>query len=115
MHHSPKMGQKVQYRSSWELQYFRWLDAHPDCVKYEVESLRLPYMYGRRRKPSWYIPDVLVTWKDHVELVEIKPNNFVNDPKVVAKREVAEQYCREMGYVFTMLTEDGLREKGLLI
>lgn len=114
MHKSSKLGRDVFYRSSWEKLFFEYLDKNDDVITYEVESLRLPYVYGRSKKVKWYVPDVLVHYSKRTELVEIKPSRFAGSVKVKAKIAAAQTYCKEKGMQFKLLTEVELADLGLL-
>lgn len=82
-HDSPKSG-KVYYRSSYELEVYKQLDAITDVVSYKAEAVSIPYEWNGITRI--YLPDLLVCLIDGTELViEIKPNYQLDDPQNQAK------------------------------
>ena len=113
---SKKTGQECHYRSGWELKYLEYLDNEPTVKSFEYESFFVMYVgnlkTGRLRK---YIPDFLVEYVDGTKkLVEIKPGNKLDNLKVMKKKEVAEQWCKEHNATLEMVTEVELKVLGLL-
>lgn len=105
-HKSPKAG-KVHYRSSYELKYYRLLDADPSVITYIPEPFIIPYVFRKRDRN--YKPDVLVTHTNGEKtLVEVKPLALVNGPKNKAKMISAKAYCRENGLIYRLITERDL-------
>lgn len=115
LYHSLKMDADVQYRSSWELEFYRYLDNFEDVSKFYVESLKIPYVY--RKKVRNYRPDVLIEYCDGrpAKLVEIKPKSFMHRRVNIAKFEAARIYCFERGIQFEVMTEESLKSLGLLV
>lgn len=108
-------GIPVFLRSSYESIFIRMMDASDDVVQWEHEPLRLQYVFEDRVHN--YVPDVLVTMIDDTKcLVEIKPIKLTIEPKNVAKRRVAEEWCAANDVTFTLVTECdlGLDERGRL-
>jgi hypothetical protein len=94
-HESFKAG-SVLYRSSWELACMRWLDVHPDVATYEVESLRISYVFDGHKR--WYVPDFIVTFADGCrEMWEVKPVEFVDNERTRLKTAAAQTYCEQEG------------------
>jgi hypothetical protein len=125
-------GSKLpEYRSSWELKFFRWLDKNENVIRWTSESLKIPYrspVDGRMHK---YITDNVVTIKEGNQIkkyvIEIKPKKQTIPPtkhgnkkqstiiyenvqyaKNLAKWKAAIEWCRKRNYTFQIITEDHL-------
>lgn len=94
----------------------RWLDATPDVISYEYESIRISYLSNKKTgKCRTYIPDLFVTYADgHKCLVEIKPNRRLINQIVMKKMIVAEEWCNANNASYILVTEITLKELGLL-
>ena len=121
-------------RSSWEVQFFNWLDLHPGIAEYSSEEVVVPYFSPiddpLTRKPHRYFPDVLCkTTSGETILVEVKPKCQCNPPKMrqrngqptktyidslkvylinEAKFEAARNHCEKRGCKFLILTEENI-------
>lgn len=106
-HHDSKKAGCVFYRSSYELKYFKMLDADCEVVSYEVEPFAIEYtLYGLVHS---YVPDVLVYYANGtVRLVEIKPSRLVSTDKNQAKIAAAQAHCDGRQIEFAVVTEDDL-------
>ena len=121
----------IVYRSSWELKLMSYLDQHPDVLEWNSECVVIPYRSPVDGKLHRYFPDFYVKRKDRdgvVEsiLVEVKPHAQTLEPKVqsnVTKRYInevytyginkakwiqAQEYCKDRGWKFMILTENDL-------
>ena len=68
----------IIYRSSWELEFMRYCDLHPDVMEWASEPQKIPYKNPLNGNQTVYVPDFLVTYKNiggrkSVKLIEIKP------------------------------------------
>lgn len=110
---SSKAG-RLHYRSSWELEYFQYLDNNIDVLEYNVEPLYIPYeLNGITRN---YIPDILVYYIDgHLELIEIKPSNMLSQPKNAAKITAGQSHCELLDVSYIVITEHELRALGIKV
>jgi len=102
-YYSDKIGRRVKYRSSYELKAYKILDADDNVTNYNPECLRIKYRF--ENKDLYYIPDILVTYKDGTKmLIEVKPAIAICNIRNVAKKESAVKYCTdnniEHGYVY---------------
>lgn len=113
---STKTGAEIKYRSGWELEYAKWLDANPDVKTYLYEGVVVAYVSNVRSKHlSNYYPDFYIEYVDgRKELIEIKPKRKVDQLKVQKKAAAAEQWSREHGAVFKILTEADLMTMGVM-
>lgn len=89
---STKMGLTCNYRSSWEMEFMRILDASEEVVRWAYEFDTIPYAYeGKQRK---YVPDFLVELKDGRRvIVEVKPKSLRRITRNEAKRTAAMEFC----------------------
>lgn len=126
---------KIQYRSSWESWFMRWLDANPNVVKWNSEEVVIPYFSNADGKKRRYFMDFWFKTEDGKEFfIEIKPKKetmpppkpaqlttatkkryidsiytwSVNNDKWAAAQKVAEKNNVQ----FRLLTEDGLKKLG---
>lgn len=121
----------VIYRSLWELKFMRYLDSHPNVIKWGSEELIIPYRSPIDNRIHRYFPDFIIHQKSENGLVEctvveIKPKDQTKPPEPQQKRtkryinevyrwginsskwKAAEQYCKERGWKFIILTEKEL-------
>ena len=119
----------IQYRSSWELNFMKYLDKKDD-VKWWMSEERCVWYYDPiHKKKRRYFPDFIVCYirKDGIEvteMVEIKPQRQVDGPNPNPKRrtkswmmevqnyiinqkkwEAATKQCEDRGWNFRLLTE----------
>jgi len=100
---------KAHYRSAWELIYYQYLDDDVHVMKYKSEPFKIPYILEDRTRH--YLPDILVQYDDHQELVEIKPSSLLSQPRNMAKIEAAQLYCNLNNIIFVVLTEQEFQFK----
>lgn len=127
----------IVYRSSWELRLFMYLDSHPNVLKWGSEEVIIPYKSPIDNRWHRYFPDVYVEQiniegKKQTVLIEIKPDAQTRPPdpsraktakgrpskkyltEVMtwgvneAKWKAAEEYCKDRGWVFQIMTEKQL-------
>ena len=90
--HWDSFYQNKKYRSSWEALY-QYFDREA-----EYEALRIPYRFDN--KDYIYIID-FVNHKTKT-LVEVKPQELLNDKKTQAKISAAKEWCNNNGYNFVV-------------
>jgi len=88
--HWDSFYQNKKYRSSWEALY-QYFDTQA-----EYETIRIPYRFDN--KDCIYIID-FVNHKTKT-LVEVKPQELLNDKKTQAKIIAAREWCESNGYSF---------------
>ena len=120
-----------EYRSSWELKFFKWCDKNPNVLKWSSESTIIPYISPLDNKIHRYFVDGNVTIKEGNNiknyLIEIKPEKQTKPP-VESKRKkkttilyekmqyavnqakwsAAKQYATKKNLDFLILTEKEL-------
>ena len=104
-------SQYPEYRSSWELKFFKFLDKNSDVEYWTSEPFAISYMSPKDGKIHRYFPDVLVKFKNGKKLlVEIKPDYQTSDPINLAKWESAKNFCQQYGLEFIVLTENNFKK-----
>jgi hypothetical protein len=68
----------IIYRSSWELEFFRWCDRRESVTKWASEEFSIPYVSPKDNRVHRYYPDGLVEvetkdGKTKKYIVEVKP------------------------------------------
>lgn len=128
---------KIFYRSSWELQFLKYLDRHKDILMYSFECLYIPYIYpfrkpGQNYQIRRYYPDFLIKLinkdkKIETLLIEIKPDHQTRKPvrkqglkkqRLIyesaiyqinkAKWKAAEEFCKKHNIRWVIMTEKNL-------
>jgi hypothetical protein len=122
------------YRSSWEKVVMSRFDVAPFIIKWGSECLYIPYRSPKdKRIHRYFIDFVIVTKKDNkyqVTLIEVKPNSQTKVPRKTerksdktyltegitylvnqAKWSAAEEYCKQKGFNFMILTEKEIFNK----
>lgn len=125
----------IIFRSSWELKFMNYLDAHQDVLQWSSEEFFVPYVSPIDGRVHRYFPDFHVVQKnrngiEEVVVVEIKPAKQTKPPQVQKKRtkryltevitwgvneakwKAALQYCKAKNWRFVVLTE---KELGLML
>lgn len=120
----------IIYRSSLELRFMQHLDSSPGVLKWQSEEFFIPYFDPSTNRPRRYFVDFLVVVKHGestlTQLIEIKPANQCNPPKIPAKKtrrfvnevltygtnqakwKAATDYCLDRGWKFKVITEKDL-------
>ena len=129
--YTPKNPQKYigkrtpRYRSGWELTFMQFCDNNDSILHWASESMTVKYRHPFTGKPTNYIPDFFVVYKNKfgktiAEVVEIKPKkqsiieskaSAANKMVVAinhAKWAAANAYCKAQGFIFRVITEDDL-------
>jgi len=119
-------------RSSWERMMCQWLDSNPDVVEWSSEGHIIYYYDPVQMKKRRYYPDffakILNKNREPIKyIIEVKPHKETIPPRVTkkqskktklynestylrnqAKFKAATEYCKKMGYHFSILTEKQL-------
>jgi hypothetical protein len=118
----------IVYRSGWEKKIMEWLDNRSDVVSWSSEEIVIPYYSPVDNRMHRYFPDFYVeTLGSNGErrsfLLEVKPLNQTQEPKKQSRRtkryitevvtyginqakwKAAEEYCRNKGWEFKLITE----------
>jgi hypothetical protein len=120
---------KPRYRSGWEMSMMMFLDNHDSILHWASESIAVPYRNPLTGKPSQYIPDFFVVYRNKhgevvAEVVEIKPKKetlienktSARDRAVIAvnhaKWAACSAYCKANGMSFRVINEDQIFHGG---
>lgn len=121
---------KPKYRSGWELTFMTFCDSNDNVIYWASEAMAIPYRHPLTGKPTNYIPDFFVLYKNKygkqiAEVVEIKPKKqSIIESKVVSAKDRAviainhakwaacRAWCDKHGYIFRVITEDDLFRNG---
>ena len=121
----------ITYRSSWEKKVMIWLDKNSSIISWSSEEVIVPYKSPADGKWHRYFVDFYVQVKTidgqlKSELWEVKPKKQTTEPKVKkritkqyinevvtwsvnqAKWAAANEFCKDRGWAFRILTEDHL-------
>jgi len=121
---------KIIYRSSWEVRVMKYLDDNDGVVWWASEEMNVKYISPVDGRVHRYFPDfvVKVRRKDNsstIFMLEVKPEaqTKLRQPKRVTKQYVneaatyavnqakwkyAEEFCKDHGWVFRVVTEKDL-------
>jgi hypothetical protein len=122
---------RIEYRSGWELRVMSHFDLHPDVLWWSSEERIIPYRSPIDNKVHRYFPDFLIHIKTiqgttETVLIEVKPKAQTRPPVMSestkrskrylsevmtwgvneAKWKAADEYCKDRGYRFMIMTED---------
>ncbi len=82
---------EAKFDSRPELIFARVIESDPDVFNWlRPNSQQFKIYYNRNKR---YEPDFVVETEDTIYLVEVKGENMLNDPDVLAKKERAIKYC----------------------
>ena len=124
----------IIYRSGWELKLMSYLDKHPHVTKWNSEEIIIPYrscVDGKMHRyfPDFYVEKIFQGKKEKI-LIEVKPyketiaptvqntkrgthtKRYLNEVKTwgtnSSKWNAAEEYCKDRGWKFQIITEKDL-------
>lgn len=122
------------YRSTWELQFMKWLDFNSNVKWWGSEMTVVPYVSKFDGQWHRYFVDFTVQFNDNnTFLFEIKPKRQTKAPSEkkrntkqhlievktyatnISKWEYAQKYAEKRKWRFQILTEDELRKIGIKI
>lgn len=131
----------IFYRSQWETVLMRFLDRHPDVIKWGSEELIIPYYHPFKKRMARYFPDFYIKQRSktgEIEeiIVEVKPYYQTIPPVIktlkngqlskISKKQVidweinkakwkaAEKFCKKKNWIFIKMTEYdlGIKKRG---
>lgn len=133
----PKNPQKYKgdpnniiYRSTWEIKVMNYLDQNPNVIWWGSEELAIPYISPVDRKKHRYFPDFVAKMRKAdgsimTYIIEVKPDRQTRPPTQTRKTKTylheamtyevnkakwfaAEEFCKDHGWQFQILTEKHL-------
>lgn len=97
-------GKRMHYNSGWELDVYQILEKMDDVIAYEVEPLKIDYIFEGEERT--YLPDLVVYFSNETkEIWEVKPSSQTNLAINEAKWLYCAEYCKNRGIKFTIITE----------
>lgn len=123
---------RIEYRSLWERQVFRWCDDNNAIVRWSSEEVIVPYRCKTDNRMHRYFVDLKITFANgDTYLVEIKPKKETLEPKKraraskgyltevlkyvknMSKWESANEYARQRDWKFEVWTEETIKGLGI--
>lgn len=127
----------IIYRSLWELKLMNYLDTHPNVIQWASEEFVVRYKSPIDGKYHRYFPDFWIRQKnkqglEEVIVVEVKPasqtkapdlskkltakgrtsRRYINEVRTYginqAKWKACNEYCKDRGWQFKIMTEKEL-------
>ena len=119
---------KIVYRSSWEARCMNYFDLNENILWWASEEVIVPYKSPIDGRYHRYFPDFVINVKQRdgktkTLMIEVKPENQKNAPKVRARQtkkyinevvtyavnqakwDAATEYCNDRMWEFKVLTE----------
>jgi hypothetical protein len=127
-------SKNIVYRSGWEYRVMNWADTNPNVVRWCSEEIVIPYISPVDNRPHRYFVDFYVEaigsdGETKKLLLEVKPKAQTQPPKEMkrktkryitevvtygvnqAKWKAAEEFCKDKGWDFMLITEEQLFRK----
>lgn len=133
----PKNPQKYKgdpnniiYRSTWEIKVMNYLDDNPNVIWWGSEELPIPYFNPIDKRKHRYFPDFIAKMRKSdgtvmTYVIEVKPEKQTQPPTQKRKTKTylqeavtyeinkakwyaAEEFCKDHGWQFQILTEKHL-------
>ena len=124
----------IVFRSGWEKRVMEWLDTNINVIRWGSEEVIIPYVSPIDNKVHRYYTDFYVEavgrdGETRKMLLEVKPKAQTQEPKKQsrktkryitevmtygvnqAKWKAAEDFCRNRGWEFRLITETELFKK----
>lgn len=124
----------IVYRSGWEKRVMEWCDTNKGIISWNSEEVVIPYVSPVDNRYHRYFVDFYVEavgrdGQKRIMLLEVKPKAQTQEPKVQsrktkryitevvtyginqAKWNAAEEYCKDRGWEFRVITESDLFKK----
>lgn len=124
----------IVFRSGWERRVMQTLDENSNIIRWASEEVVVPYISPIDNRPHRYFVDFYVEARTSdgsikKSLIEVKPSAQTKPPKKPARKtkryisevmtygvneakwKAAEEYCRDKGWEFRIITEAELFKK----
>lgn len=120
----------IIYRSSWECRCMSYFDRTDEIISWASEEISIPYKSPVDSRMHRYFPDFIIRVKSGNKtktiMIEVKPYKQTQPPKQrsrvtkqyitevttygvnQAKWVAAEEYCKDRGWEFKVITETDL-------
>lgn len=104
---SLKMKASIWWESQLERDYIYLLEIDPTVIEYYGQPFKIRFQIGK--KMHIYTPDFFVVRKDKKQMIEIKPEKRINDPKNQNIFSSIKPICLQHGYEFKVITDKTIR------
>ena len=75
-HPDKYVGRKTPlYRSSWEFAFMKFCDENPAIASWASEAIKIPFRSPLTGKPTVYVPDFFIQYKDKGVFIVCKSSN----------------------------------------
>lgn len=124
----------IVYRSGWEKRVMDWCDTNKNVIEWSSEEIIIPYRSPVDNRIHRYFVDFYVVMLDRqgnrqTMILEVKPKAQTQEPKPSkrktkryinevftwgvnqAKWKAAEEFCKDRGWQFRLITETDLFKK----
>lgn len=124
-------AKNIVFRSGWEKRVMDWCDTNTNVIEWASEEVVIPYKSPVDNKLHRYFTDFYVVVLDRegnkqTMILEVKPKAQTQEPKAPkrktkryisevftwgvnqAKWKAAEEYCKDRGWQFRLITETDL-------
>lgn len=124
----------IVFRSGWEKRVMDWCDTNKNVLEWSSEEIVIPYRSPVDNKLHRYFTDFYVVVQDangnrQTMILEVKPKAQTQEPKQPqrktkryinevftwgvnqAKWKAAEEFCKDRGWQFRLITEADLFKK----
>lgn len=124
----------IVYRSGWEKRVMDWCDTNRNVIEWSSEEIVIPYRSPVDNRIHRYFTDFYVVVLDpqgnrQTMILEVKPKAQTQEPKIPkrktkryinevftwgvnqAKWKAAEEFCKDRGWQFRLITEADLFKK----
>lgn len=113
----------IWYRSLWERRVMEHLDSNLNILEWSSEEIVIPYLSPVDNKYHRYFPDFYLRTKEGTMILEVKPHKQSIQPEIKKKKtkayitevmtygvnqakwKAAEEYCKDRGWKFKVVTE----------
>lgn len=108
IHCSNKCETLIKYRSGWELEVCKFLDRCSNVLKYEYESIAIPYISNLKTgRLRMYYPDFIVHYSDGKKvIIEVKREDKLSNPKVMKKTQAGKDWAKKNGMEYQLWTNN---------
>ena len=96
-------AQNIIYRSLWERKFMVYCDTSPSIIEWGSEEVIIPYLSPLDGRIHRYFPDFYIKRKTRRFINEVRTWG-VNE----AKWKYADEWCKDNGMIFKIMTEDDL-------
>lgn len=108
-------NKEIHFDSSWERKFWIYMSTKSEVMSIiRYHKIRISYFNREFNKNKHYIPDFLIHYNDHTELIEIKPSKYLSTYDTQDKINAGKRYCEEIGIEYKLYTEVELKEMGIL-